>query len=331
MAKTKIEKETFEEKLEKLEQKYGFGTTNVKDLVITSTGSIQLNQAMHIGGTALGKIIEIYGPESSGKSTIALHQIAEYQKAFPDKLVVLMDYEFSYSPDYAKAIGVDINKLKHYNPTTQEEGYNMILELIQKKLVSCIVVDSQSAAPPKAILDGEMGDSTIGLQARNNSKFCMKVKGLLSINNTTLFLVSQTRNVIGNMGGDPLTTTGGEAIKFYSDVRWKVWKLNDKENELSKTTVDVVKSKVSKPFGQAKFSILWGYGIDKLAEIVDYAEDFKIIVKNGSWYAYGDMKLGQGMNGIRTILEDNPELLEEITNKVMNKLFAEKIVLSIED
>jgi recombination protein RecA len=199
------------------------------------------------------------------------------------------------------------------------------------------VVDSQSAAPPKAILDGEMGDSTIGLQARNNSKFCMKVKGLLSINNTTLFLVSQTRNMIGGMGGDPLTTTGGEAIKFYSDVRWKVWKLNDKDNELSKTTVDVVKSKVSKPFGQAKFSILWGFGIDKLGEIIDYAEDFKIITRNGSWYSYKENKesapltIGQGANGVKATFEDNPELLEEITNKVMNKLFAEKIALSIED
>jgi recombination protein RecA len=330
MAKQKVEKQDDKSELEKLELKYGFGT-NVNKLTIVSTGSIQLNQAMGIGGTPLGKMIEIYGPNGSGKSTLMLHQIAEYQKAFPDKLVALMDYEYSYSPDYAKAIGVDIDKLKHYNPITQEEGYNMILELIQKKLVSCIVVDSQSAAPPKAILDGEMGDSTIGLQARNNSKFCMKVKGLLSINNTTLFLVSQTRSIIGGLGGDTLTTTGGEAIKFYSDVRWKVWKLNDKDNELSKTTVDVVKSKVSKPFGQAKFSILWGYGIDKLGEIIDYAEEFNIIKRNGSWYAYGDTKLGQGMNGARATLEDNPELLEELTNKVMDKLFVEKIALSIED
>jgi recombination protein RecA len=268
--------------LEELEAKYGFGTSNSKNFKIISTGSIQLNQAMHIGGTVLGKLIEIYGPNSSGKSTIMLHQIAEYQRAFPDKIVALFDYEYSYDPHYAAAIGVDVDKLHIYQPETQEKGYDMILELIQKRLASCIVVDSQTAAPPKAVLEGEMGDSTIALQARNNSKFCLKVKGLLSINNTTLFLVSQTRNNIGSMGSDNNITTGGEAIKFYADIRWKVWKMNDKPNELNKTTVDVVKSKVSKPYGQGKFNILWGTGIDKIGEIIDYAEDFGILKRSGT-------------------------------------------------
>ena len=306
--------------IEQLELKYGVGTSIDKNSTIVSTGSIQLDRAMKLGGTTLGKIVEIYGANSSGKSTLMLHQLAEYQKAFPEKLVALFDYEYSYDSVYAKAIGVDIDKLKHYCPDTQEAGYNMILDLIATKLFSCIVIDSQTAAPPKAVLEGEMGDSTIALQARNNSKFCLKVKGLLSIHNVTLFVVSQTRNSIGGMGGDPTITTGGEAFKFYSDVRWKVWKMNDKDNELNKTTVDVVKSKISKPFGQAKFAILWGKGISREDEIIDYAEDFKIITKKGTWYSYLESSIGQGANGVKATFNDNPELYEEITEKVKNRL-----------
>lgn len=311
--------------IEQLELKYGVGTNIEKDVQIVSTGSIQLDRAMKIGGTPLGKIIEIYGPNSSGKSTIMLHQIAEYQKAFPDKLVALFDYEYSYDANYAKAIGVDIEAIKHYCPDTQESGYNMILDLIETKLFSCIVIDSQTAAPPKAVLEGEMGDSTIALQARNNSKFCLKVKGLLSIYNVTLFVVSQTRNSIGGMGGDPTVTTGGEAFKFYSDVRWKVWKTNDKPNELSKTTVDVIKSKVGKPFGQAKFAIRWGVGISKEDEILDYATDFKIVLQSGTWYSYKEVKLGQGVDNVISLLKDNPDLYEEIYEKVMEILNNTKL------
>jgi recombination protein RecA len=324
-----VEKDDFQKTLDELEKKYGMNTTNIKDLKVVSTGSIQLNQAMKIGGTALGKIVEILGPESSGKSTIMLHQIAEYQKAFPDKRVALFDYEHSFDPLYAQAIGVDNDKLLIYQPDTQESGYDMVLGLIQKNLVSCVVIDSQSAAPPKAVLEGEMGDSTIALQARNNSKFCLKVKGLLSINNTTLFLVSQTRSNIGGMG-DPTITTGGNAIKFYADVRWKIWKQNDKPNELNKTTIDVIKSKVGKPFGQAKVNILWGVGFDKMGEILDYAEDFSIIKRSGTWYAYGESKLGQGMNSVKAIMRDHPELFEEITDKVMDRIIDQKVEISSE-
>jgi recombination protein RecA len=322
--------------LEALEAKYGVGTSSVKNLRIVSTGSLQLNQAMKIGGTAVGKMVEIYGPMSCGKSTLMLHQIAEYQKAFPNKVVALFDFEYSYDPDYAAAIGVDTDKLRHYQLTTQEEGYNMILELIEKDLVSCVVIDSQSAAPPKAVLEGEMGDSTIALQARNNSKFCLKVKNkdkeeiydLEIEDNHNLF----TNNLLSHnsMGGDPTITTGGKAIKFYADVIWKVWKTNDKPNELNKTTVDVIKSKIGKPYGQAKFNILWGTGVDKLGEIIDYAEEFGIIKKSGSWYAYGDSKIGQGMNGVRVIMRDNPELLEEITDKVMDRIIDQKVEVSSE-
>jgi recombination protein RecA len=319
MGKIKEIKSDFQTILSDLEKKYGLGRISLKDLVIVSTGSLQLNQAMGIGGTALGKIVEIFGEESSGKSSIALHQIAEYQKAFPEKRVALMDFEHSFDKKYATSLGVDVDKLLIYQAENQESGYDMVLGLIEKDLVSCIVIDSQTAAAPKAIIDGDMSDATIGLQARNNSKFCLKVKGLLSIHNVSLFIISQTRNTIGGMG-DPNITTGGKAIKFYADVRWKVWKQNDKVNELNKTTIDIVKSKLSNPFGQAKLSIEWGLGFDTIGEIIAYAEEFNIIKKSGSWYSYGDVQLVQGTEKVKLLLKDNVELLEELTQKVMCKL-----------
>jgi recombination protein RecA len=319
MAKLKEEKKGMDAILEALEKKYGVERPSIDDLKIISTGSLQLNEAMGINGTALGKIIEIFGPESSGKSTIVLHQLAEYQKAFPDKRVALFDYEHSFDKKYAIALGVDMDKLLLYQPETQESGYDMVLALIEKEIVSCIVIDSQSAATPTAVLEGDMGDSTIGLQARINSKFCMKVKGMLNNHNCTLFLISQLRDAIGSMG-EPTTTTGGKAIKFYADVRWKVWKMNDKINELNKTTVDVIKNKLASPFGQAKFNIVWGNGIDKLGEVLEYAVEFNIIKKAGSWYSYGESKLGQGAEGVKTLFKDNLEFFEEIESKVINRL-----------
>lgn len=320
MAKQKEIKTGFQETLDALEKKYGLNRAPLEELTIVSTGSLQLDEAMHIGGTALGKMVEIFGPNSSGKSTLCLHQMVEYQKTFPDKRVALFDYENSFDLKYAEALGVDTDKLLIYQPDNQEMGYNMILALIDKELVSCIVIDSQTAASPKAVVEGNMEDATIALQARNNSKFCLKVKGLLSIHKTTLFIISQTRNNIGNFMGEPTITSGGEAIKFYSDIRWKIWKLNDKPNEQNKTTVDVVKSKVGKPFGQAKFNIIWGKGISKEHEILDYAIEFDIIKKGGAWYSYEETKIGQGIENTITILKDNLELYEEIRNKVINRL-----------
>lgn len=320
MKKIKESKTDNQTALESLERKYGMERPDPKSLTIISTGSLQLDQAMHVGGTALGKIVELFGPESSGKSTLCLHQMAEYQKAFPDKKVALFDYENSFDLNYAKALGVDVDNLLIYQPDNQESGYDMIVALIKSGLVSCVVIDSQTAAIPKAMVDGEMGDSTIALQARNNSKFCLKVKGALTVHQVSLFIISQLRDNIGSMMGDPVITTGGKAIKFYSDVRWKIWKMNDKANEANKTTVDVVKSKIGKPFGQAKFNIAWGIGIDTMAEVIDYAVDFDIIKKSGSWYSYGETKIGQGSDSVKQILNDNPELLAEITEKVMDKL-----------
>jgi len=319
MAKKKIEKVGIEAEIDILEKKYGMSRAPLSQLTVTSTGSIQLNLATNIGGTPLGKMIEIFGPESSGKSTIVLHQIAEYQKAFPERRAVLIDFEHSFDSIYASSIGVNTDTLLLYQPDNQEQGYDMILGLIQKEIASLIVIDSQTAAAPKAVVDGEMGDATIAIQARNNSKFCLKVKGLLSLHNTTLIFVSQTRDRIGGMG-ETSGTTGGNAIKFYADMRWKIWKMNDKAHESNKTTIDVIKNKLGNPFGQAKVDILWGKGFDKMGEIIDYAVQFDIIQKGGAWYAYGETKLGQGIEKTKQLFEDNPELYEEIYNKVMWQL-----------
>lgn len=316
--KEKIEKQGAEKLLEDLEKKYGMERVSPEDLVIINTGSIQLNEATHIGGTALGKFIEIFGENSSGKSTTTLHQMAEYQKAFPEKKVALFDFEHSFDEKYAISLGVDVDGLLIYQPDYQEVGYDMILGLIQAELVSCIVVDSQTAATPKSIIDGEMGDATISVQARNNSKFCAKVKGLLDRHKVTLFMVSQLRDSIGGMG-EPTITTGGKAIRFYADMRWKVWKMNDKANELNKTTIDIVKNKLGKPFGQAKINILWGDGFDKLGEIIDYACEFDIIKKGGAWFTIEEAKF-QGMEATKEFLEDNPELLNKIKEQVLIKL-----------
>jgi recombination protein RecA len=319
MAREKVEKKGVEAILAELEKRYGLERKKLESNIVVSTGSIQLNVAMGIGGTALGKIIEIFGPESSGKSTITLHQMAEYQKAFPERKVALFDYEHSFDKGYAKSLGVDVDNLLIYQPDDQESGYDMIIELVKNQIVSCIVVDSQTAASPKAIINGEMGDATIGLQARNNSKFCLKIKGLLDINKATLFFISQTRDAIGGMG-ESTTTTGGKAIRFYSDVRWKVWKMNDKANELNKTTVDVVKNKLDKPFGQAKIDILWGIGFDSVGEIIDYASDFGLIKKGGAWYTLDeDIKL-QGMDALKEFFEDNPERFLKLKEDVLSKL-----------
>ena len=321
MAREKAEKKGIDAILAELEKRHGLERKRPENNTVVSTGSIQLDRAMGVGGTALGKIVEIFGPESSGKSTITLHQMAEYQRAFPEKRVALFDYEHSFDRNYATSLGVDVDNLLIYQPDDQESGYDMIIELVKNEIVSCVVVDSQTAASPKAIIAGEMGDSTIGLQARNNSKFCLKIKGLLDMKKATLFFISQTRDAIGGMG-DPVTTTGGKAIRFYADVRWKVWKLNDKQNELNKTTVDVVKNKLSNPFGQAKINILWGVGFDKTGEVIDYACELDLIKKGGAWYTIDESKF-QGENALKEFFDDNPERFEKLKQDVMVKLNTE--------
>ena len=313
------EKMEIDDIIRSLEKKHGVAKASVDKSQVVSTGSVQLNQAMRIGGTVPGKLIEIFGENSSGKTTLTLHQMAEYQKAFPDKKVCLLDFEHAFDVNYATNLGVNVDNLLIYQPDFQEIGYDLLLDLIKANAISCAVIDSQTAAAPKAVVDGEMGDSTIALQARNNSKFCLKVKGLLNLHKVTLFIISQTRSNIGGYG-DATITSGGNAIKFYSDVRWKVWKTNDKVNELNKTTVDVIKSKLGVPFGKAEFKIKWGHGISVEDEILEYAIEFGIVNKSGAWFSYGETKLGHGTENVLELFADNPDLYDEIYNKVMQTL-----------
>lgn len=325
MAKVKKEEKTGVDKiLADLEKKYGLEKSELDTSIIVSTGSLQLNQAMGMGGTILGKMYELFGPESAGKSTVTIHQLMEYQQKFPDKKVALIDFENSFDKKYAINIGLDCspNKFLIYQPNCLEDGYNMILNLIENEIICCAVLDSQTAAAPKKIIEGEIGDATMAMQARYNSTFCLKVKGMLNKHNCSLFVVSQLRSDIGGMSqGDK--PSGGNAWKFYSDARWKIWKMNDKAAELNKTTIDIVKNKLASPFGQAKINILWGKGFDTLGEIIEYAIEFDFVKKGGSWFTYKDFKC-QGIEKLKDYLEENSEELLHLEQNVMLELSGAK-------
>lgn len=310
------EKKSPELVLAELEKKYGMQKVKISEVEVVSTGSYSLNKATNINGYPKGKLIEIFGAESSGKSTMVLQAIAEFQKAVPDKKAALVDYEYSFDANYARALGVNVESLLIYQPDSQEIGYDMIIALLEEELCSVIVIDSHTAAIPSKVIEGEMGDSTVGLSARNNSKFLGKAKSLIDKSKTTVLAVSQTRVNIGGMG-DTNVPTGGSAWKFYADMRLKVWKSNDKVNELNKTTIDVIKNKCGIPYGKAEFNIVWGEGIDNIQEIIDMAVEKNVIKRAGSWYSYGETKLGQGTTGVKETFNDNPELLEEIKTLVI--------------
>jgi recombination protein RecA len=301
-----------------LEKKFGLQSVKPKESDVVGTGSYYLNLATGIGGYPRGKIIEIYGPESSGKSTISLHAIVENQRAFPDKSVALFDYENSFDKNYAYSLGVDLAKLRIYQPDNQEQGYDMILGLVESGFCSLIIIDSHTSAIPKAIIEGDMSDATMGLQARNNSKFLGKIKGILARSGTTLFAISQTRNQIGGMSNTGPVSTGGNAWKFYADMRLKVWKELKKENESNWTTVDVIKNKCAPPFGQAKFNIVWGEGIDNYGEIIEMGVELGVIQKSGSWLAIGEIKV-QGAEKLKAYFQDNPDFYREIKKEVLDK------------
>lgn len=317
MAKVKEEKQGTEAVLAELEKKYGLGKANTNAISVVRSGSYMIDRATNLGGYPKGKLIEIFGQESSGKSTIVLHAIAQYQKQIPNKKVALIDYEYSFDLVYAKALGVDVDALLVYQPDNQEQGYDMILGLLEKEIVSLVVIDSHTAAIPQKIIEGEMGDATMGLAARNNSKFLGKVKGLLDKSGATMLAVSQTRVNIGGMG-DTNVPTGGNAWKFYADMRFKVWKSLDKEGQFNITTLDVIKNKCAKPFGKAEFNINWGTGIDNEQEILDLAVGLNIVKKSGSWFSYGDMKIGQGSKSVKELFRTNPEFYDEVVERVKN-------------
>ncbi len=320
---TPEQKDVFQEKLKSLEKKFGVGTIIhgkdiQEDLEVVSTGSLTLNIATGLGGHPRGKLIEIFGPESSGKSTMTIHAIAEFQRP-EDGECVLVDFEQSFDKTYACKLGVDVDKLTIVQPDCMEDGYNIIEELIKTGRVRLVVIDSHTAAQPKKVIEGEVGDATIGLQARINSQALGKIKPLLKANRCTMIAVSQLRVAIGAYG-DPNQPTGGLAYRFYSDIRYKVSKVLEKDKETNKTTVEVIKNKCACPFGKATFGILWGIGVDRPQELLDLAVEWKILNKAGAWYTLeGDVKV-QGDAEMKKFLADNEGFALDVEGKVLNAI-----------
>jgi recombination protein RecA len=281
-----------------------------------------LNAALGIGGYPRGRVIEIYGPESSGKTTLAIHAIAEAQKA--GGIAAFIDAEHAFDRFYAEKLGVDIENLWISQPDSGEQALEIAEQLIRSSAIDIVVIDSVAALTPKAELEGEMGDSKMGLQARLMSQALRKLTAAINKTNTTCVFINQLRDKIGVAYGNPETTTGGNALKFYASVRLdirKVTALKDgDEVKGNQTRVKVVKNKLAPPFRKAEFDIMFGEGISKAGELVDLGADLGIIKKSGSWYSYGDTKLGQGRESAKECMRDNPELAEEIENKIMAEL-----------
>ena len=314
--------------LSKIEKDFGkgsimkLGEEKIENVDVIPTGSIGLNAALGVGGYPRGRIIEIYGPESSGKTTLAIHAIAEAQKA--GGVAAFIDAEHAFDRFYAEKLGVDINNLYISQPDNGEQALEIADQLIRSSAIDILVVDSVAALTPKKEIEGDMGDSAVGLQARLMSQALRKLTSTIAKTNTTCIFINQLREKIGVMFGNPETTTGGNALKFYASVRVDVRKstpVKDGDNILGNLTkVKVVKNKVAPPFRKCEFEIIFGEGISKVGEIVDLATEYEIIKKSGSWFAYGDSKLGQGRDAVKQMLKDNPELCEELEAKIMEKL-----------
>jgi recombination protein RecA len=285
---------------------------------VISSGSIMLDAALGIGGYPKGRIVEIYGPESSGKTTLTIHLMAEAQKK--GGIVGFIDAEHSFDSNYAKAVGVNIDDLYLNQPDNGEQGLEILDQMVKSGLFAAIIVDSVAALVPKKELEGEMGDATMGVHARLMSQAMRKLTGSISKSNTLVVFINQTRSKIGVMFGNPETTTGGNALKFYASQRLDIRRIGsdktDGEVTANRVKVKVIKNKVAPPFKEAEFNIEFGLGIDKYEEILSIAVDNNIIKKAGSWFSYGESKLGQGKEGVKTLLMDNPELFEELNAKV---------------
>jgi recombination protein RecA len=311
--------------LGKIEKDFGRGTIMklgdhaVDNVQIISTGSIGLDAALGIGGFPRGRVIEIYGPEASGKTTLAIHAIAEAQKN--GGIAAIIDAEHAFDRNYAEKLGVDVENLLISQPDNGEQALEIADHLIRSGALDIIVIDSVAALTPKAEIEGEMGDSKMGLQARLMSQALRKLTANINRTNTSCVFINQLRDKIGVMFGSPETTTGGNALKFYASVRVDIRRTSQiKEGEEiigSRTRAKIVKNKLAPPFRKADFDILYGEGISQLGEIVDLGVDFEIIKKSGSWFSYGDTKLGQGRDAVKQILKDNPELYDELKVKIM--------------
>lgn len=329
MAEVKQEKlKALQATLDRLDKSYGKGTVMrlgddaIENLDVISAGSISLNRALGVGGYPKGRVIEIYGPESSGKTTLAIHAIAEAQKN--GGIAAIIDAEHAFDQLYAQNLGVDTENLLISQPDNGEQALEIADNLIRSGALDIIVIDSVAALTPKAEIEGEMGDSQMGLQARLMSKALRKLTSSISKANTCCIFINQLREKIGVMFGNPETTTGGNALKFYSSVRVDIRRstaIKNADKVLgNRTRVKIVKNKVAPPFQQAEFDIMYGQGISKIGEIIDLGVEYNIINKSGSWYSYADAKLGQGRDAVKDILTDNPELLEELEKKIIEAI-----------
>ena len=314
--------------LDKLDKTYGKGTVMkmgdkaVEEVETISSGSLGIDLALGVGGYPRGRIIEIYGPESSGKTTLTLHAIAEAQKA--GGIAAFIDAEHAFDRNYAEKLGVDIENLIISQPDNGEQALEIAENLIRSGAIDIVVIDSVAALTPKSEIEGEMGDSKMGLHARLMSQALRKLTGTISKTNCTVFFINQLREKIGVMFGNPETTTGGNALKFYASVRLDIRRstqIKDGDNVLgNRTKVKVVKNKVAPPFKVAEFDIMYGEGVSKTGEILDLAVEFEIIKKAGSWFSYGETKLGQGRDAVKSLIKDNPELADELEVKIKARI-----------
>lgn len=319
--------------LDKLEKSYGKGTVMklgdnaVEAIEAISTGSISLDIALGIGGLPKGRVIEIYGPESSGKTTLAIHAIAEAQKK--GGIAAFIDAEHAFDKFYASKLGVDIENLLISQPDNGEQALEIADNLIRSGAIDIIVIDSVAALVPKAEIEGEMGDSKMGLHARLMSQALRKLTGTISKTGCCCIFINQLRDKIGVMFGSPETTTGGNALKFYASVRLDIRRISQIKDtdEVSgnRVKVKVVKNKLAPPFRIAEFDVMFGEGISKAGEIIDLGVDFDIIKKAGSWFSYGDTKLGQGRDGVKQLLLDNPDLMDELEAKIKGTVTADHL------
>ena len=319
--------------LDKLDKTYGKGSVMkmgdkvVEDVEVIPSGSLGLDIALGVGGYPRGRVIEIYGPESSGKTTLTLHAIAEAQKN--GGIAAFIDAEHAFDRFYAEKLGIDIDNLIISQPDNGEQGLEIADNLIRSGAIDIVVIDSVAALTPKSEIEGEIGDSKMGLHARLMSQALRKLTGSISKTNCTVIFINQLREKIGVMFGNPETTTGGNALKFYASVRLDIRRSTQIKNTDggvlgNKTRVKVVKNKVAPPFKTAEFDIMYGEGISKVGEIIDLGVEYEIIKKSGSWFAYGDTKLGQGRDAVKALLNDNPELFEELDGKIRDAISALK-------